>query len=148
MKRLITVSGLLGLFAAAPGFAQDCSLTIEGDDQIQFDREEMTVSSSCDEVTVTLVHVGELPENVMGHNWVLTTTEDFMPVAEEGQSAGPPDFVPEGDERVIAMTEVIGGGEETSTTFDLSQLDPDGDYTFFCSFPGHFVLMNGKFVVE
>lgn len=148
MKRVIAVSGLLGLFVAAPGVAQECSLTIEGDDQIQFNKEEMTVSSSCDEVTVTLIHVGELPENVMGHNWVLTRTEDFMPVAQAGQSAGPPDFVPEDDERVIAMTEVIGGGEETSVTFDLSQLEPGGDYTYFCSFPGHFVLMNGEFIIE
>ena len=43
---------------------------------------------------------------------------------------------------------MIGGGEETSVTFDISGLEPGGDYTFFCSFPGHYVLMNGQFIVE
>jgi len=148
MKRFTVVLGLVGLFAAAPGLAQECSLTIEGNDQIQFDKKEMRVSSSCTEVTVTLHHVGQLPANVMGHNWVLTTTEDYMPVAQAGQAAGPPNYVPANDERVIAATEVIGGGEEVSVTFDISQLEPGGDYTYFCSFPGHFVLMNGKFIIE
>jgi azurin len=32
--------------------------------------------------------------------------------------------------------------------FDLSKLTAGGDYTYFCSFPGHFVLMNGKLIVE
>jgi azurin len=78
----------------------------------------------------------------------LTTTADFQPVATAGQSAGPPDFLPAGNARVLASTAVIGGGQETSVTFDLSKLTAGGDYTYFCSFPGHFVLMNGKFIVE
>lgn len=148
MRRLTIALGLIGLASAAPSFAQECSLTIDGNDQIQFDKQEMRVSSSCEQVTVTLRHVGELPASTMGHNWVLTTTPDYMPVAQAGQAAGPPDYLPAGDGRVIAATEIIGGGEETSVTFDLSQLEPGGDYTYFCSFPGHFVLMNGKFIVE
>lgn len=148
MKRFTVALGLIGLFAAAPSFAQECSLTIDGNDQIQFDKKELRVSSSCTEVTVTLRHVGKLAANVMGHNWVLTKTEDYMAVAQAGQAAGPPNYVPANDERVIATTEVIGGGEETSVTFDLSNLEPGGDYTYFCSFPGHFALMNGKFIIE
>ena len=148
MKRLTVLVGLIGLVAAAPGFAQECSLTIEGNDQIQFDKKELRVSSTCEEVTVTLRHVGQLPANVMGHNWVLTTTENYMPVAQAGQAAGPPNYVPANDERVITATAVVGGGEEVSVTFDLSRLEAGGDYTYFCSFPGHFVLMNGKFIVE
>jgi len=147
MKRFTVVLGLIGLFAAAPSFAQECSLTIEGNDQIQFDKKELRVSSSCTEVTVTLRHVGKLAANVMGHNWVLTKTEDYMAVAQAGQGA-PPNYVPANDARVIAATDVIGGGQETSVTFDLSKLEAGGDYTFFCSFPGHYALMNGKFIVE
>ena len=150
MRRNFISIAALGLLVAGPSWAQaqECDLTIEGNDQIQFDKSEMRVSSSCEQVTVTLIHVGELAANIMGHNWVLTTTENYMPVAQAGQGAGPPDYLPENDERVIAATEVIGGGEEVSVTFDMSELEPGGDYTFFCSFPGHFVLMNGKFIVE
>jgi azurin len=49
---------------------------------------------------------------------------------------------------VIASTGVIGGGQQASVKIDMSKLMAGGDYTFFCSFPGHFVLMNGKFIVE
>lgn len=148
MRRDFIAIAAVGLLFAGPSWAQECDLTITGNDQIQFDKKEMRVSSSCEQVTVTLTHVGQLAANIMGHNWVLTRTADYMPVAQAGQSAGPPNYLPENDERVIAATEVIGGGEEVSVTFDMSELEAGGDYTFFCSFPGHFVLMNGKFIVE
>jgi len=128
--------------------AQDCALTVEGNDQIQFVQKELRISANCDEVTLTLKHIGQLAANVMGHNWVLTATADYQAVAQAGQAAGPPSFLPAGDSRIIAATDVVGGGQETTITFDASGLDAGGDYTFFCSFPGHFVLMNGKFIVE
>jgi azurin len=84
----------------------------------------------------------------MGHNWVLTATPDFNAVAQAGAAAGAPNYVPQGDARVLAASAIIGGGEETSVTFDISSLAAGGDYTYFCSFPGHYVLMNGKFIIE
>ena len=48
----------------------------------------------------------------------------------------------------VLQTTVVGGGQETSVKFDLSKLTPGGDYTYFCTFPGHFVLMNGKLIIE
>jgi azurin len=84
----------------------------------------------------------------MGHNWVLTTTANYMTVATAGQAAGPPGYMPDGDPRVIANTDLIGGGESSSVTFNLSGLEPGGDYTYFCTFPGHYVLMKGKFIIE
>jgi azurin len=139
---------LLTGFHAGASWAQECSLSIEANDQIQYNKKELKVSSSCKQVTLTLHHVGTLAANVMGHNWVLTATDDYMDVAQAGQAAGPPNFAPEKDDRIIAHTAMIGGGEEVSVTFDLSRLEPGGDYTYFCSFPGHFALMNGKFIVE
>ena len=144
-------TGALALFLVAcadQAFSQDCSLVIEGNDQIQFVQSELRVSSSCSEVTVTLKHIGALAANIMGHNWVLSETADWQTLAQAGQAAGPPDYVPADDARVLAATTIIGGGEETSVTFDMSGLEAGGDYTYFCSFPGHFVLMNGKLIVE
>lgn len=148
MKRIFPLVALTGILLAGQAYGQECSLTIEGNDQIQFNTKEMRVSASCTEVTVTLKHVGQLAANVMGHNWVLTKTADFQAVATAGQSAGPPSYLPGGDARVIAATDVIGGGQETSVKFALTGIEAGGDYTFFCSFPGHFVLMNGKFIVH
>ena len=139
---------MLGLLLGAQAWGQDCALTVEGNDQIQYVQKELRVSSSCSEVTVTLKHIGMLAANIMGHNWVLTSTADWQAVAQAGQAAGPPNFVPADDARIIAATDVIGGGEETTITVDISGLEAGGDYTYFCSFPGHFVLMNGKFIIE
>jgi azurin len=49
---------------------------------------------------------------------------------------------------VLASIPVIGGGQEASVKVDISKLQAGGDYTYFCSFPGHFVLMFGKFIIE
>ena len=129
-------------------FSQECSQTIEGNDLVQYSLTEIVVSSACEQFTVTLQHVGQLPVNVMGHNWVLTSTEDYMPVAANAQAMGPPSYLPESDPRIIGATDMIGGGEETSVSFDISVLEQGGDYTYFCSFPGHNVLMNGKLIIE
>jgi azurin len=55
------------------------------------------------------------------------------------------EYIPEGTEDVIAHTALIGGGEETTIEFTAPAA---GEYTFICSFPGHYALMNGKFIVE
>jgi len=47
------------------------------------------------------------------------------------------------DERVIGATDIIGGGEQTSTTFSVEGLSKDEEYMFFCSFPGHIGIMKG-----
>lgn len=148
MTRTSGALALLLLACAGQANAQQCSLVIEGNDQIQFVQRELKVSSSCSQVTVTLKHIGSLAANIMGHNWVLSETAAWQAVAQAGQSVGPPNFVPADDARVLAATGIIGGGEETSVTFDLTGLEAGGDYTYFCSFPGHFALMNGKFIVE
>ena len=86
-----------------------CQQVIEGNDMLQFNLKEMVVSANCKEVTVTLKHTGAMPANVMGHNWVLTNNTDFMPVAQAGGAAGiENNYVPIGDQRVLATTTIIG----------------------------------------
>ena len=148
MRTTFTIFALAGWMLCGTANGQECEQTIEGNDALRFNLTEVRVSTSCEQVTITLQHVGSLPANVMGHNWVLTTTTNFVPVASAGQAAGPPGYMPEGDPRVIAETDLIGGGETASVTFDLSGLEPGGDYTYFCSFPGHYVLMKGNFIIE
>ncbi|RMX08780.1 azurin [Corticibacter populi] len=129
---------------AAPAMAADCSVTIEGNDAMQYNTKEIVVDQSCKEFTVTLKHVGKQPKNVMGHNWVLTKTADVQPVANDSIKAGAAKgYLPEGDARIIAHTNMIGGGETDSVTFDVSKLTAGEGYTYFCSFPGHSALMKG-----
>jgi len=128
--------------------AADCEQVIEGNDALQFNSKTMTVSASCETVTVTLKHTGQLPANIMGHNWVLTKSSDFMPVAQAGGSAGlDNNYVPQNDSRVIAYSKIIGGGESTTVTCSASDLSSNENYTFFCSFPGHYAIMQGSLIV-
>src|SRR5215467_8417738 len=113
MGRFVVVA-LVGLLLAGRAWSQECSQTIEANDQIQFNKKEIKVSKSCKEFTLTLKHVGMLAANVMGHNWALSKTADYQAIAQAGQSAGPPNYLPPGDAKVIASTNVIGGGQMTS----------------------------------
>ena len=44
------------------------------------------------------------------------------------------------------LKEIKVGAESTSVTFRTTKLQKGGDYSFFCSFPGHYVIMQGKFI--
>ncbi|WKE64197.1 azurin [Gallaecimonas kandeliae] len=147
MKKAIL--GVLLALGSTAAWADDCAATIEANDAMQYNLKEMTVPASCKSFTVTLKHVGKLPKNTMGHDWVLSKTADYQALAMAGAQAGlDKNYLPEGDARVLAATPIIGGGEETSVTVDVNKLDKGGDYSFFCSFPGHFAVMNGKFILK
>lgn len=143
MIRKLAVAAVLTALAV-PVWADDCAVTIEGTDQMTYNLSEIDVKKSCEKFTVNLKHVGKLPAASMGHNWVLSTTEDYQAVAQEGMTLSlEKNYVNDADMRVLAHTKIIGGGEETSVTFDVSKLKEDQDYTYFCSFPGHYALMHG-----
>jgi azurin len=130
--------------AAAP---EPCKLEISGNDQLQYDKKELTVPADCTEIEVTLTHTGKQAAQVMGHNWVLVKTADADAVATAGLTAGPKnDHIPPGDKRVIASTKVIGGGETTSVQFSAQQLKKGDSYTYVCTFPGHSATMKGRFI--
>ncbi|MDR0183394.1 azurin [Lysobacter arvi] len=139
-----------GLMAAA-GFAQaagNCTVSLKGDDAMKFDLKEATVSASCPTITIELTHTGKMPVAAMGHNVVVTATKDMDAVAREGIKAGVSgNYVNKADPRVIATTTLVGGGQKTKVTFPGKKLTAGGDYTFFCSFPGHSMLMKGKLIV-
>jgi azurin len=149
MRWILGTALAASLAFSSSASSQDCAATIEGNDALQFNLSEIHISASCDSFALTLKHVGTLAATVMGHNWVLTTTPDFEAVAMAGMAAGVDNnYVPPDDQRVIAATKLIGGGEETTISFDPSELTAGGAYTFFCSFPGHYAIMKGKLIVE
>ncbi len=124
----------------------EAKLTISGGDDMKFDNNYFEVKKG-QKVTLTLVHTGTSPKATMGHNWVLlkpgTDLTDFGNKAVNAQAN---DYIPESEAAsIIAHTKLIGGGESTSITFD-APAEP-GEYPFLCSFPGHFAIMQGIFMV-
>ncbi|GAB3062978.1 azurin [Stenotrophomonas tumulicola] len=138
----------LGMMVLAPSaMARVCAVSIDSTDQMTFSSKQITLAADCSEVELTLRHAGKLAVTAMGHNWVLTRTADYQPVAMAGMRGSLADsYLPRNDARVLAHTKVIGGGQSTRVRFSTRQLEKGGDYTFFCSFPGHFAMMKGKLV--
>ena len=148
MKTQIVALSICVLFSGAV-LADDCKVEISGNDQMQYDKKELKVSSTCKEVTVTLHHTGKLPKTTMGHGWNLAKTSDYVAVAQAGVAVGlANNYTPPGDPRVFASVPIVGGGETHTLTFSTASLQKGGDYTYFCPFPGHFAVMHGKFVFD
>ncbi|MDF3131833.1 azurin [Pseudomonas extremaustralis] len=145
--KLVAVS-LLTL-ASGQLLAAECKVTVDSTDQMSYNTKEITIDKSCKTFTVELTHSGNLPKNIMGHNWVLASTADMQAIATDGMAAGlDKNYLKEGDTRIIAHTKIIGAGETDSVTFDVSKLAAGTDYGFFCSFPGHISMMKGTVVVK
>ena len=145
--KLVAVS-LLTL-ASGQLLAAECKVTVDSTDQMSFNTKAIEIDKSCKTFTVELTHSGNLPKNVMGHNWVLTTEANMQPVATDGMAAGiDKDYLKPGDDRIIAHTKIIGAGEKDSVSFDVSKLKADEKYSFFCSFPGHISMMKGTVTLK
>lgn len=132
---------------ATTGSEDMATLTITGNDLMQFNKETLTAKAG-EKVKLTLTHVGKLDKQVMGHNVVILTQdanpEDFAAAAATAREN---DYIPaDMTDKIIAHTQMIGGGQSTSVEF-TAPTEP-GTYEFLCSFPGHFQMMRGKFIVE
>lgn len=124
----------------------EVSIAISGNDLMQFDKKELRVKAG-QKVTLTLKHTGKIAVNVMGHNVViLDKGVDINAFASKAAMAKDSKYIPQDAlSDIIAYTDLIGGGQITSVTFDAP---PVGTYNYICSFPGHVALMKGTFIVE
>ena len=121
------------------------NILITSDDYMKFDTRKITVKSG-KIVKLTLKHIGQLDVQVMGHNFVLLKRKvNLIEFANKAATARDNQYIPVGSDEVIVYTDMIGGGQETTIEF----LPPEpGVYDFVCSFPGHYAMMKGKFIVE
>ncbi len=89
--------------------------------------------------------------DVVPHNWALVRPGALQRVGELANRliADPQAFarhyIPESDD-VLVYTDVVGPGE-TQTVFFNAPAEP-GRYPFLCTFPGHWMVMNGEMIVE
>ncbi len=120
-------------------------VNLTGNDQMKYNKNEIRVRAG-QTVKLTLEHVGKMEKNVMGHNFVLLTQgTDINQFGQEAVQAANNDYIPQGSANVIAHTKMIGGGESVTIEFEAPAA---GTYDFICSFPGHYAVMRGKFIVE
>ncbi len=145
LKSKLGLGVLLSLLSVS-AFAGQCDIALDATASMAFSTKEIAVSKSCKEVTLTLKNTGTFAKAVMGHNLVITKKADMQAVIDDGSVAGlAKNYVKDNDVRVIAHTPVIGGGETATIKFKLNKLDAKENYAFFCSFPGHAMVMKGVF---
>src|SRR6186713_2242134 len=102
MKLIPTLAFAALLVGSAGAFAapKTCKVDITGNDAMQFDKKEIAIAADCTDVEVTLKHVGKLPAQSMGHNFVVAKTADIAAIATDGIPAGlANDYIKKGDAR-------------------------------------------------
>jgi azurin len=124
---------------------KDVNIVITGDDFMKFNTKEIKVKAG-QKVKLTLRHIGKLDVNIMGHNIVILKKDvDPTEFAAKAATERDNEYIPKDSQEIIVHTKLIGGGETTVIEFDAPEV---GTYEFLCSFPGHFAMMRGKFIVE
>lgn len=103
------------------------------------------------------VKPGELIEftlenpDVVPHNWVLLKPGTLRRVGEHANrlisdpEAAVRQYVPQTSD-VLAFTDIVMPKDEFTIYFNAPQ--EAGRYPYFCSFPGHWLVMNGEMIVE
>ena len=130
--------------AAAKGVR---TIEIVGSEDMKFSVATITAKPG-EQLRIRLTAKGAMPKIAMAHNFVLLTktakVTDFVTAAMGAR----PDFIPADKKAdIIAHTELAGAGETVEVTFKVPAAA--GDYTYLCSFPGHFQAgMKGTLTVK
>lgn len=122
------------------------SLLLEANDQMQFNKNELRAAAG-KVITLTLKNTGEMSKDLMGHDFVLLKQGTDIPAfGHEAMNAKSTGFIPPSQvSKIIAHTKVLGPGESDTITFTMNR---KGSYDYICSFPGHYMIMKGKLIVE
>jgi azurin len=89
--------------------------------------------------------------DVVPHNWVLVRPDALATVGElANKLIADPEavlhhYVPKTDD-VLIYTDIVPAGESTTIYFQAPA--KKGRYPYLCTFPGHWMVMNGELIVE
>lgn len=106
-------------------------------------------ASPGEELRITLRTVSNMPPQAMSHNLALLEMgTDGQAFANAALQHRDNEYIsPDYEDRVIAATAMLGNGESDTITFNAPS-EP-GEYTYICSFPGHYSGgMVGTLIVE
>lgn len=121
------------------------TINLTANDAMQFNTAEIKIAAGRT-VKLNLKHVGKMPAEMMGHNFVLLAAgTDVSAFSAAGVTAKDTDYIAASlADKVIAKTKLLGGGESDSIEFKAPAA---GTYDFICTFPGHSGIMKGKLIV-
>ena len=141
---LFTTMVMLGTSAEA----QAATIDIEGMDTLRFSVTQIDAKPG-EKLTVKLTNKTSLPPVAMSHNFVLLKKgADPTAIANAGLEAKDTGYIPKDMmDKIIAHIGLVAGGETKAVTFDVPKVP--GDYTYICTFPGHYAAgMKGTLTVK
>lgn len=112
---------------------------------LSFEQPEIRVEAG-QQVQLTLINADVVP-----HNWVLVQPGSLQTVGEQvNRMIASPDaylkqYVPDSDV-VLVYTDIVEGGQQQTIHFKAPTAP--GRYPYLCTFPGHWMVMNGVLLVE
>jgi putative heme-binding domain-containing protein len=121
------------------------AVTIRTGTNLSYETREFRVQAG-EAVQLTLVNPDVVP-----HNWALAKPGSLSRVGRlANQLIADPDavvrqYIPESDD-ILVWTDVVLPREEFTISFEAPR--EAGRYPFLCTFPGHWLVMNGEMVVE
>ena len=84
MIRKLMITAALMMAAPLAAQAAECSVDLEGNDAMKFNKTSIEVPKACKDFTINLKHTGKMAKNVMGHNVVVSSTADMAAVNSDG----------------------------------------------------------------
>ena len=130
-----------------PDEPHDVEIVIAGDDRMMFDINEFEVLSG-QRVKLVFNNTGTLAKEAMGHNAViLTAGADLTAYAQEAAKDKANEYIPTAEpfaSQTLAHTKLLGPKETDVIYFTAGA---PGKYKYLCSFPAHFMMMQGVMVV-
>jgi azurin len=147
---LLLLTGLtaFGAQAALAGDAEPEPLRVVIEpvgNQLLFEQDELSVEAG-QQVTIVFKNTATSP--AMEHNVIVLNDNSDATINRVGQaalSAAANEYIPE-DDAVLAATPLAKPGETVEVTFTAPS-EP-GQYSYICTFPGHYAMMRGVMTVK
>ncbi len=157
LSSLLVILPVLGLTACGGSEGSDASAAVDDavasgevhmqavGNEMKFDRTSFNVEPG-QEVTIVFENVATSP--AMQHNVVVIDSDDDAEVNRVGQAAMAAgeanEYIPN-DDAVLAYTPLAQPGETVRVSFTAPE-EP-GTYRYICTFPGHYMVMQGTMTV-
>lgn len=148
MRRIKNIGLILLLTLLSVSVQAQREIKIEGHDNLRFTVETIKASPG-EKLKITLKTVSKLDKSQMAHNWVLLEKgTDGMNFVTKGLQHADNDYMdPSLENKVLAATKMLGGGETDSIVFTVP--GEKGKYEYVCTFKAHYQAgMKGYLIVE
>ena len=120
------------------------TIVLNSNDLMLFDKSSLSAKAGKN-IRLVLNHTGKIGKEFMGHNFVLlkkdVDVDDFAMLALDFKEN---EYIPKNNDFIV-HTRMLGGGESDTINFTI---DEPGSYTYVCTFPGHYQIMQGILTIE